>query len=258
MEKEITDFRVLAKECYGEAYFVLTLQHPGVLPQIVPGQFAEVLVEDEPKVMLRRPISIHDVDEERNTLKLLVQTVGNGTRRLSRLQVGDRLNLLLPLGRGFEAEGSHVLLAGGGAGSAPLLLLARAFARRGVQPVVLLGGRTAALIPVRAPFEELGVLACATEDGTLGERGMITQHSLFSQTYDHIYTCGPTPMMQAVARHAWQQGIPCHVSLENMMACGLGACLCCVTETDHGHKCVCKEGPVFNICDLQKWMGVQQ
>lgn len=254
----MTDFRIVEKVTYGDAYFTLTLQHPRQLPTITPGQFVEVLVEGEPKVMLRRPISIHDVDEENNTLKLLVQVVGNGTRQLARLRVGDSVNVVLPLGHGFQVEGQHVLLVGGGAGAAPLLLLARAFARRGVRPTVLLGGRTAALIPVQEPFAEVGLLACATEDGTLGERGMVTQHSLFADAYDHIFTCGPTPMMKAVAREAWQRRISCQVSLENMMACGLGACLCCVVETDEGNKRVCQEGPVFYNNDLFKWMGVEQ
>ena len=95
----------------------------------------------------------------------------------------------------------------------------------------------------------------ATEDGSLGEKGLVTQHSLFTADYDHIYTCGPTPMMKAVARYALDKGIECEVSLENMMACGVGACLCCVVDSDEGHKCVCKEGPVFNAKKLTKWIS---
>jgi dihydroorotate dehydrogenase electron transfer subunit len=254
MKKEMTIFRIVEKVTYNSTYFGLTLQHPGTLPEIDPGQFVEVLVKGEPKVMLRRPISIHDIDTKNNTLKLLIQIVGNGTRQLASLQVGDNLDMILPLGQGFNVEGDNVLLVGGGAGTAPLLLLARAFQAKKVTPTILLGGRSAALIPVQAPFAQLGILGCATEDGTLGERGMVTQHSLFSKSYDHIYTCGPTPMMKAVARYARDHEIPCEVSLENMMACGVGACLCCVVETDRGNKRVCKEGPVFNTGDLQKWM----
>ncbi len=254
MKKEMTDFRVVETTMYGTAYLGLTLQHPGTLPAIRPGQFVEVLVEGEPQVMLRRPFGVHDVDSEKNTIRLLIQQVGKGTRHLAGLRVGDRLNVILPLGNGFELQGKKVLLVGGGAGTAPLLLLARRLHEQGIDTTILLGGRTAELVPVQEPFAALGRLAIATDDGSLGEKGMVTQHSLFSVEYDHIYCCGPTPMMKAVARHAWQHKIPCHVSLENMMACGVGACLCCVVETDAGNKRVCKEGPVFDIADLQKWM----
>ena len=153
-------------------------------------------------------------------------------------------------GHGFSLEGTHTLLVGGGAGIAPLLHLSKCLSAKGIHPTILLGGRTAALIPVQKEFEPYGTIGFATEDGSLGEKGLVTQHSLFSADYDHIYTCGPTPMMKAVARYALEKGIECEVSLENMMACGIGACLCCVTDTVDGHKCVCKEGPVFDVTKL--------
>lgn len=255
MKKQITDFKIVGKETFGEHYFTLTLQHPDQLPLIEAGQFVEVEVPGNKQVMLRRPISIHDVDSNSNTITLLVQIVGKGTRSLAQLQLGDSLNLVYPLGHGFSIEGNRVLLVGGGAGIAPLLHLAKCFNAKGVRPTILLGGRSAALIPVREAFMPYGTVAFATEDGSLGEKGLVTQHTLFSADYDHIYTCGPTPMMKAVARFAREHNIFCEVSLENMMACGVGACLCCVCDTDEGHKCVCKEGPVFNIDKLNKWIG---
>lgn len=253
--KEITEFSIVGRQQYGEHYYTLTLQHPGKMQQICPGQFVEVEVRGCREVMLRRPISIHDVDEANGTMTLLIQIVGNGTRRLSELKVGDSLNLIYPLGHGFVVAGEHPLLVGGGAGIAPLLHLAKAYNAKGVRPTILLGGRTADLIPARDAFKPYGELLLCTDDGTLGEHGMVTQHSRFAADYDHICTCGPTPMMKAVARHAQQKGIECEVSLENMMACGIGACLCCVCDTDEGHKCVCKEGPVFDIRNLTKWLG---
>lgn len=255
MKKHITDFKVVAKHVHGEHYFSLVLQHPDTMPEIAAGQFVEVAVEGCREVMLRRPISIHDVNYEDNTLTLLVQKVGKGTRHLATLEAGDRLNLVYPLGKGFSLEGEKVLLVGGGAGTAPLLYLAKKMMAKGVRPTILLGGRTAELIPVQDPFKSYGVLCIATDDGTLGEKGMVTQHSAFAKDYDHIYTCGPTPMMKAVARYALEKGIDCEVSLENMMACGVGACLCCVVDTDGGHQCVCKEGPVFNATKLTKWLN---
>lgn len=253
--KYITDFVIVDKRVFNDTYFTLTIHHPATLPEIKPGQFVEVEIPGNKQVMLRRPISIHDVDSENNTITLLVQVVGKGTRTLSEMNVGEKLNLVYPLGNGFGEEGENVLLVGGGAGIAPLLYLSKCFAAKGIRPTVLLGGRTSSLIPIQSEFEPYGNIYFATEDGSLGEKGLVTQHSVFGKNYDHIYTCGPTPMMKAVARHAMKEGIECLVSLENMMACGVGACLCCVVDSDQGHKCVCKEGPVFNAKQLSKWIG---
>ena len=252
--KEIHNFRIASRQQLGDQYFRLVLQHDGKMQPVAPGQFVEVLVEDEPRVMLRRPISVHDVSD--NTLSLLIQIVGNGTRRLATLGVGDSLNVVYPLGHGFTtaiSAGSKALLVGGGAGTAPLLHLAKVLKASGVRCTILLGGRTASLIPVRDDFKPYGDLLIATDDGSLGHHGIVTTHPAFADSYDMIYTCGPTPMMKAVARSAAQRGIRCEVSLENMMACGVGACLCCVTDTDQGHRCVCKDGPVFDIETMKKW-----
>ena len=254
--KEIHTFTIAQRRQLGSQYFALTLQHGGRMQPVVPGQFVEVLVEGEREVMLRRPISIHDADPAASTLTLLVQVVGRGTRRLAQLKEGDPLNLVYPLGHGFTTDipaDSRVLMVGGGAGIAPLLHLAKTLAHIGIRPTVLLGGRTADLIPVRSEFEPCAEVAVATDDGSLGHHGIVTTHPAFSAAYDIIYTCGPTPMMKAVARSAAERGIRCEVSLENMMACGVGACLCCVTDTDEGHRCVCKEGPVFDISTMKKW-----
>ena len=253
--KEIHYFTVIDRRQHGAQYFSLVLQHDGAMQPVSPGQFVEVLVEGEPGVMLRRPISVHDVDEQAGTLTLLIQIVGKGTRHLSTLKVGDRLNLVYSLGHGFTpaVAGSRALLVGGGAGIAPLFHLAKVLKAQGVVSTILLGGRTAGLIPVSTEFEPYGKLCLATDDGSLGHKGLVVSHPAFADTYDIIYTCGPTPMMKAVARSAAERGIRCEVSLENMMACGVGACLCCVTDTDQGHRCVCKDGPVFDISTLKKW-----
>lgn len=255
--KEIHDFTVLERRQLGSRYFSLVLGHGGKMQPVAPGQFVEVMVEGERAVMLRRPISVHDVDEEAGTMTLLVQIVGNGTRKLAELKVGDKLNMVYPLGHGFTVDADRgvrkALLVGGGAGIAPLLHLSKVLKGRGVDSTILLGGRTAELIPVRDEFEPYGRLCIATDDGSLGHKGLVVEHPAFMEPYDMIYTCGPTPMMKAVARSASERGIRCEVSLENMMACGVGACLCCVTDTDEGHRCVCKDGPVFDISTMKKW-----
>ena len=254
--KEIHDFTILERRQLGESYFSLVLGHGGMMQHIAPGQFVELQVEGEPKVMLRRPISIHDVDEKEGTMTLLIQIVGNGTRRLAELKEGDKLNVVYPLGHGFSldlAAGSRAVLVGGGAGTAPLLHLSKVLKAKGVDCTIIHGGRTESLIPVRDAFAAYGRLCIATDDGSLGHHGLVTQHPAFGEHYDMVYTCGPTPMMKAVARSAAERGLRCEVSLENMMACGVGACLCCVTDTDQGHRCVCKDGPVFDISTLKKW-----
>lgn len=253
--KEVHDFTIVGRRQMGDHYFSLTLRHGGTMLPVVPGQFVEVEVPGVREVMLRRPISVHDVDPAAGTMTLLIQIVGRGTRRLAEMVEGEKLNLVYPLGHGFttDIEASKVLLVGGGAGIAPLLHLSKVLSSQGLRPTILLGGRTASLIPARDEFLPYGEVCIATDDGSLGHRGLVVEHPAFGAEYDMIYTCGPTPMMKAVARSAAQRGIRCEVSLENMMACGLGACLCCVTETDQGHRCVCKEGPVFDISNLKKW-----
>ena len=251
--KYLLDLTVKAVEKIHERYVLIKLTDEKQLPEMLPGQFVEVRVDGSPSTFLRRPISINFVDRERNELWLLVAIVGEGTRKLAELKAGDLLNCLLPLGNGFTAarQGERVLLIGGGVGVAPLLFLGKRLSELGCQPTFLLGARSAADILERAFFEEIGRVLTTTEDGTDGERGFVTGHSILSQErFDIIYTCGPQPMMKAVGRYALRQDIPCEVSLENKMACGLGACLCCVEKTIDGNICVCKEGPVLNIKKL--------
>jgi dihydroorotate dehydrogenase electron transfer subunit len=133
-------------------------------------------------------------------------------------------------------------------GVAPLLYLGKAWHQRGAEPTFLLGARSGKDLLMLDEFRKYGRVLLTTEDGSVGEQGFVTQHSILSQErFDSISVCGPKPMMVAVARYAKEHGIPCEVSLENLMACGLGACLCCVEKTVEGNLCVCKEGPVFNI-----------
>jgi dihydroorotate dehydrogenase electron transfer subunit len=220
------------------------------LPEMLPGQFVEVRVDCSRSTFLRRPISIHFVDKESNELWLMVAMIGDGTRQMGRLQAGDTLNCVLPLGNAFTmpaAKDEKALLVGGGVGVAPMLYLGSTLHAQGIQPTFLLGGRTAQDLLELDLFNKYGRVCVTTEDGSLGEKGFVTNHSVLNEHFDRICTCGPTPMMKAVAHYAKEHDITCEVSLENLMACGLGACLCCVEKTTEGNLCVCKEGPVFNI-----------
>ena len=254
MTRQIADFTLVAKQNYPHAV-ALRLRSGQPLPDIVPGQFVQVRVDGSPETYLRRPISIHDVDRQHNEIVLLVQLVGEGTRRLAETPVGGLMNMVFPLGNGFtlQEKGANVLLVGGGIGIAPLFLLAKALNGQGIRPTLLLGGKSASDLIRLADYQQLGETFVTTEDGTLGEKGFVTMHSLWkSRHVDKIYVCGPKPMMKAVAKMAAEKNVCCEVSLENLMACGLGACLCCVEDTIDGHVCVCKEGPIFDTRRL-KW-----
>ena len=221
---------------------------------MAPGQFVQVAVPGG-YVLLRRPISICSVFAEQRELWLLVGRVGQGTSVLTNLRDGSELSLLLPLGNTFSTEGiKKPLLIGGGVGIAPMLALAHKFNEQGVKPDILLGGRSAEYILLLPEFEALGQVHITTNDGTLGVQGFVTNHPCIqTEDYDSIYTCGPRAMMKSVALLAEQRDINCEVSMENMMACGIGACLCCVEDIhEHGNVCVCTEGPVFNS-KVIKW-----
>ena len=260
MKKYILDLVVRHITQPRPGYVLLQLTDPErPLPAMLPGQFVEVRVDGSPTTFLRRPISINFVDREANELWLLVHAVGDGTRALAQLQEGAVVNIVAPLGNGFTlptTTSERYLLVGGGVGTAPLLYMGKELLSRGCRPVFLLGARSAQDLLQLELFRAIGDVYVTTEDGSEGERGFVTQHSLWADVEAtqqwHICTCGPKPMMVAVSRLAREKGIPCEASLENLMACGLGACLCCVEDTTEGHVCVCKEGPVFNVEKL-KW-----
>ena len=256
MKKYILDLTVREAVNVGQQFVLLRLTSENPLPEMLPGQFVEVRVDETPSVLLRRPISIHYFDEESNELGLLVQLVGDGTRWMATLKAGDLLNVVLPLGNGFTLPADKAvrpLLVGGGVGVAPLLYLGMKLREMGITPTFLLGSRTENELMQLAEFEKYGPVYVTTENGAVGEQGYVTQHSVLTrEQFGQVYTCGPKPMMVAVARWAKSAGVPCEVSLENKMACGVGACLCCVEDTKEGNVCVCKEGPVFSI-DKLSW-----
>ncbi len=255
MTKRIEDFVVTCNRRLNGDLFVLELECSANLPDIRPGQFVQVKIDGSPDTFLRRPISIHDVDYEKNRINLLIQVAGSGTRKLGSMKCGERLNLIYPLGNSFSIPDSSkkILLAGGGCGVAPLLFLSKYLRSGGFKPEILLGFRSADRIVELDEYEKAGTVYIATEDGSKGEKGFITEHTILSgNSFDGIYCCGPEPMMKAIAAYCYEKEIFCEVSLENMMACGFGVCLCCVVDSVRGNVCTCTEGPVFNINDL-KW-----
>lgn len=255
MKKQLKDLTVKSIEWLSEVHILLKLHDDAnSMPEVVAGQFVEVKVENSQKTFLRRPISINFVDYKENDLWLLVAVVGDGTKHISELKVGEKVNVMMPLGNGFPISNSteECLLVGGGVGIAPLLYLGKVLKDKGHKVTYLLGSRNAKGVMMMDEFKKYGDVLLTTEDGSLGEKGFVTNHSIWNnKKFSKIYVCGPTPMMKAVAKVATEKNTECYVSLENKMACGLGACLCCVTEDKNGHnRCVCTEGPVFNINEL--------
>jgi dihydroorotate dehydrogenase electron transfer subunit len=263
------------------------LENPGVAPSyhkmrirtpiprgdIDPGQFLMVRISEEPFPLLRRPFSIHSVVDLRtgdgSDTEILYKLVGKGTNLMATWKRGKRVNILGPLGKGFSlptGRGTQFLVAGG-IGVAPLFALGQKMRASGHTCSVFIGGKTKEHVLCVEEFKGLGAdVFVATEDGGMGFRGMITE-MLKSFLHDRpnpsgLFACGPVDMLKAIAQMAESRSIPCQVSLESRMACGLGACLGCVVrtrgksparseeascpESDIPYKRVCKEGPVLD------------
>ena len=224
-----------------------------------PGQFVSVYTADASK-LLPRPISICEIDKENGRLRVVYRVTGpkTGTEEFSKLKAGDIIPVIGPLGNGFpyeKAEGKKVFLMGGGIGVPPILELAKQMDCEKKQIVV--GYRDAQTF-LKEEFEQNGELYISTEDGSVGTKGnvmdAIRENALEA---DMIYACGPTPMLRAIKQYAEENGIECYISLEERMACGIGACLACVCKTkEKGHHTnvnntrICKDGPVFDAKEV--------
>jgi len=253
----------VARNCYR-----LIIEYPWLAPP-QPGQFVQLRWHRGTDPLLRRPFSIHRADCRRGELWLLIQVAGRGTADLvERGTPGMELDILGPLGRSFphlEEEGLALLL-GGGVGLAPLLFLAEERRRRGLPFRWLIGGAGADLLPPPEYFLSLGLSPqFVTEDGSLGEKGLATdllQRFLEEERPSRVHACGPVPMLATAAKLCRQFRVPCHLSLESFMACGVGACQGCVVPIRHGEKVeyrrVCLEGPVFDgeVVDFEQWPGI--
>jgi dihydroorotate dehydrogenase electron transfer subunit len=259
MKKLIETLKVTDNKQLNKEFFVLQLQSDKQIPDILPGQFVQVKVEGSPNTFLRRPISVYDVDYPNQSLSLLIKIAGDGTKKLSELIAGKSLSIIYPLGNSFsKPPHNKVLLIGGGTGVAPLLFLGKYLKQQyGIIPEFLLGYRSKDLAIELEKFESIGKTNITTEDGSLGHKGFVIHHPLLfdeKKEIGMIYTCGPEVMMKAVAKYAKNKNIACEASLENLMGCGIGACLCCVVDTvDNGNVNTCTEGPIFNTQQL-KWL----
>lgn len=254
-QKKILNLKLVDKQFLNDEFFIMKLYSEELLPKINSGQFCQILIENINTVFLRRPISIFDIDYKNNIISLLVKINGKGTAILSDLNKFTNVNIILPLGNFFKyvKKCKKMLLVGGGCGIAPLYYAGKEAKEKGIEIDFILGFKNKKQIILEKEFSEIANVFYTTEDGSFGEKGNVLQHSLFSQkkfNYDKIISCGPEAMMKAITHLARKKNIDCEISLENLMACGIGACLCCVNTKITGTKTVCVDGPVFNIKDL--------
>lgn len=254
-EKVFARALVLGQESVGTQIFSLLLEEKTVAPLAKPGQFVSVYCHDRSR-LLPRPISICEADPAAGTVRLVYRIAGEGTREFAALKTGDMVEILGPLGNGFpleEAEGKRAFLIGGGIGIPPLVELAK---RLPGKKQIIAGYRDELFLTQE--LSRRGELFIATEDGSTGTKGnvldCIRENGL---TADIIFACGPTPMLRALKAYAETEKIPCYLSLEQRMACGIGACLACVCHTtekdEHSqvkNKRICGEGPVFEAGEI--------
>lgn len=240
-------FPIVQKKQLTSDVYSVVLECPGIASQAVPGQFVHIGV---PGFQLRRPVSICELDETR--LRLVFQVRGAGTKALAALEPGASMDLLGPLGNGFPAlpAGSKVLLVGGGIGVPPLLALAR---RYGTDATALLGSRSQDAVILEDDFSQVCDTRIATDDGSRGRRGFVSsllEQRLTEGPADMVFACGPTAMLKGIVTITQAHGVPAKISVEERMACGVGACLVCACRTVRDGKeiysHVCTDGPVFD------------
>ena len=248
---------IVSQKCIGTDIYDMVLSFPRGAKEAKPGQFIAMYCEDGTK-LLPRPISICGIDAENGTLRVVYRIAGEGTRLFSKMKEGDSLEVLGPLGNGFTMKEEKAIIVGGGIGIPPMLELAKQLTA-GYQPEcqLVMGYRSETFLTKE--MEANGTLYIATEDGSTGTKGNVMDAvAADSLEADVIYACGPTPMLRAIKQYAQEKGIECYISMEERMACGIGACLGCVCQSkevdDHSHvhnKRVCKDGPVFLATEVE-------
>lgn len=245
-------------------HYRMEIEAPFVPERALPGQFVMVKVTEALAPVLRRPFGIYTLNKDRGSFEMIYRVVGEGTRLLSEMPEGLSIDVLGPLGNGFNLElaGDSPLIVAGGVGVPPLFSLAEALVEGGKNPVVIIGGRTADDLLALDAFRGLGIEPLlATEDGSAGQKGYVTAimegRLAEGKIPPAVYSCGPTPMLRRVGEISMGKGIPCELSLEAVMACGFGVCLGCVIKTcssdskgEHDFSRVCCEGPVFDAKEI--------
>lgn len=254
---------LVKKEKIIEGVYKFGVKAESIVNSARPGNFIEIRVNDQTEPFLRRPISIHNLDKENGILEFIFQIKGKGTEILSRKQVGDKIDIIWPLGYGtFKLENYRkIAIIGGGIGIFPLYELLKQAKESNVETGAYLSFRNKDLVMLEDEFGKLtNNLNISTDDGSYKNKGFAIEflkQDMEKENYECIYACGPTPMLRTVKNYAVENNINCQVSLEEKMACGLGVCLGCAVKTSASSKDapeyfhVCKAGPVFNARDVE-------
>ena len=247
--------KIITNQNIIDKYYKITFNSKKISRQAQPGQFINLRITNSYQPLLRKPFSIHLIKGSR--IELLYEVVGQGSKILSRKKSGEYLDIMGPLGKGFDYSLTRLksgvpILVAGGIGVAPLLYLADKIIK--FKPLVLIGARTRKQVLSKNDFKKIGCsVKISTDDGSLGYKGKVTD--LLRQVLESkdlkkkalIYACGPEPMLKTIGKVAKRYNIPAEVSLESYMACGFGVCLGCTVNTRSGYRLVCKDGPVFDV-----------
>lgn len=251
---EVERATLVASQRLAEGVGLVVFDAPHTSASIRPGQFVHLRIARGADFILRRPFSVYRTGSGR--IEILYQVVGRGTHMLAEAAPGAVMDLIGPLGHGWQVpEGiTHALVVAGGLGAAPMGMLVEELARRGVAATLAHGAPSADRLLARELFEATcRRTEVATDDGSAGLCGFVTELTgglIAADRPDVVYVCGPEPMQRIVAAQAASAGVPCQVSLERLMACGVGACLSCVVTTVHGRKRACVDGPVFDAAEV--------
>lgn len=250
-EKVTVDANIVSQQELYDQVFQLVVKAPEVAALAEAGQFVQLRILNS-NCLLRRPVGIAAADKEKGIVAFIYRVVGKGTKAISELKAGDTINVLGPLGNGFDTTAKKPLIVGGGMGLSPVLFYAAAMQGKAD---VLMGGKTAGELFWQDLFTgKVQEIFCTTDDGSLGTKGFTTTllpELLEKKDYDLVVACGPEIMMKGIAKIAKEHGLRCQVSLEKRMGCGLGACLSCSIDTTDGkRKKVCKDGPVFEAGEV--------
>ncbi|MBM7624280.1 dihydroorotate dehydrogenase electron transfer subunit [Sporohalobacter salinus] len=261
MSKQI-EGEILANKQLNESDYRLVLSLPELVDEIKSGQFLHVKCGPGLDPLLRRPISVHQYNQDRGEIVLLYRVFGKGTKQLAKREAGKKLDVMGPLGNGFDLTEleNKILVVGGGIGFAPLMALVEKLVELNKEVMVLLGARRKEQLLCTDKLEKLSVgLKVATNDGSAGQKGYVTrlvEQELDKDKYEQVFACGPTPMLKAMQSLVNTKDIEIQVSLEERMGCGTGACLSCVckvkVENDEGfeYRKACTDGPVFEASEV--------